>query len=104
MPLETNLLRMMANRPETPQDISDELEAAADYIDLLRRQLNEAHSHNADSERLDWLELQAHYEYSKSSHRSYFVLPRICGKKEGEPARALRHSIDELRHVEMRDD
>jgi hypothetical protein len=39
---------------------------AAKEIELLRKQLFEAHAGNSDSERLDWLSEQAHDEYLPS--------------------------------------
>lgn len=104
MPLETSLMRTLAGDPSLSSETARTLNDAADYIETLRRQLYEAHSHNTDSERLDWLESQARVERSDTSHRSYYALPRICAKKAGESARTLRQAIDDLRRVGVHDD
>lgn len=103
MPIDLMKLRETAEKLEF-QWQTDEVMEAADYIDTLRKQLYEAHSHNQDSERLDWLELQAHHEYSDASHRSYFRLPRICSKKAGENPRTLRQAIDDVRRPGTNDE
>jgi hypothetical protein len=95
--LEEMVTQLMEQREMTSAML---IRDALDYIATLRRQLNEAHSHNCDSQRLDWLEAQSHFARSDASHRNYYTLPRILCKKKGESMRTLRKSIDDLRHVE----
>lgn len=76
---------------------ADILRQAANEIGLLRKHLIEAHATNADSERLDWLSEQAHEECSHPVCRTYFTLPRILTKKNGESATTLREAIDLVR-------
>jgi hypothetical protein len=92
--IEPEELRLESNRPEYSIELTVLLQDAADYIELLRRQLHEAHSCNADSERLNWLAQQAHEEYSEPAHRSYFKLPMVLKHKHGQVAHNLREAID----------
>lgn len=94
MPIDTNEMKTLAQMVPNLPDIQAILTDAADYIETLRKQLHEAHSHNRDSIRLDWLERQAHKEYSAGNHRRYHVLPRIRCRGEG-----LRNGIDAYLHL-----
>jgi len=82
---------------------ADTLRQAASEIELLRRQLFEAHAGNADSERLNWLSGQIHDDYCHPTHRAYFRLPRILAAKNGVIARTLRDAIDLVRKPQCRD-
>lgn len=82
---------------------ADALRQAAREIELLRRQLFEAHAGNADSERLNWLSSQVLDDYSHPTHRTYFKLPRILTKKNGVIAMTLRDAIDLVRQPRSRE-
>jgi hypothetical protein len=79
------------------------LRQAAKEIELLRKQLFEAHTSNADSERLDWLSEQAHDEYYHPACRTYFKLPRILTRINGVSAPTLREAIDLVRKPRRHD-
>ncbi|WP_206995577.1 hypothetical protein [Trinickia mobilis] len=76
---------------------ADSLRQAAREIELLRKQLIEAHAGNADSERLNWLSSQVLDDYCRPTHRAYFKLPRILATKDGVIATTLREAIDLVR-------
>jgi hypothetical protein len=82
---------------------ADTLRQAAREIELLRRQLFEAHASNADSERLNWLSSQVLDDYCHPTHRAYFKLPRILVTKNGVMATTLREAIDLVRKPRCRD-
>jgi hypothetical protein len=82
---------------------ADTLRQAAREIELLRRQLFEAHAGNADSERLNWLSSQVLDDYCHPTHRAYFKLPRILATKNGLIATTLREAIDLVRKPRCRD-
>jgi len=97
MPLDTQYLRQLANTRHDDVDLRLALIEGANYIDLLRKQLNEAHSCNEDSERLNWLSQQAHEERCEPAHRTYFKLPMVLKSKYGATAHNLREAIDMVR-------
>jgi hypothetical protein len=78
-------------------EVANTLQQVANEIELLRKQLFEAHATNADSERLNWLSEQAHDEYYQGVCRAYIRLPRILTKKNGVTATTLREAIDLVR-------
>ena len=84
-------------------EVADTLDQVANEIELLRKQLFEAHASNADSERLNWLSEQAHDEYHHAVCRAYITLPRILTKKNGVAATTLREAIDLVRKPRPRD-
>jgi hypothetical protein len=96
MPVEVKHLRRMAEA--LTGEAANTIQQAAREIELLRKQLYEAHASNADSERLDWLSDQAHHEYCHPACRVYFRLPRILTRrKNGVTAVTLREAIDLVR-------
>ncbi|MEX3812601.1 hypothetical protein AB3X96_20450 [Paraburkholderia sp. BR13439] len=84
-------------------EVADTLRQVANEIELLRRHLAEAHTSNADSERLNWLCEQAHDEYYREISRTYITLPRIKTQKNGVTAMTLREAIDLVRQPRDRD-
>jgi hypothetical protein len=82
---------------------ADTLRQAAREIELLRRQLFEAHASNADSERLNWLNSQVLDDYCHPTNRAYFKLPRILATKNGVMTTTLREAIDLVRKPRCRD-
>jgi hypothetical protein len=84
-------------------EAADTLRQAASEIELLRRQLFEAHASNADSERMNWLSSQALDDYCHPTSRAYFKLPRILATKNGVIATTLREAIDFVRKPWCRD-
>jgi hypothetical protein len=80
-----------------PGEVADTLRQVANEIELLRKHLVEAHTSNADSERLNWLSEQAQDEYYRGLCRAYITLPRILTKKNGVTATTLREAIDLVR-------
>jgi hypothetical protein len=82
---------------------ADTLRQAAREIELLRRQLFEAHASNADSERLNWLSSQVFDDYCHPTNRAYFKLPLILATKNGVIATTLREAIDLVRQPRRRD-
>jgi len=78
-------------------EVAYTLRRVANEIELLRRQLFEAHASNADSERLNWLSEQAHGQYYHELCRAYFTVPRILARKNGVSATTLREAIDLVR-------
>ena len=95
MAVDVKHLRALAEAATGEQ--ADTLWQAASEIELLRRQLFEAHSSNADSERVNWLSKQVLDDYCHSTHRAYFKLPRILATKHGVVAMTLRDAIDLVR-------
>ena len=101
MSVDLELLRALAEAlTGEPADI---LRQAAREIELLRRQLFEAHASNADSERLNWLSSQVLDDFCLPTHRAYFKLPRILATKNGLIATTLREAIDLVRKPRCRD-
>jgi hypothetical protein len=95
MSIELEHLRAMAQA--LTGEAADTLRQAAREIELLRRQLFEAHASNADSERLNWLSKQVLDDYCHPTNRAYFKLPRILATKNGVIATTLREAIDLVR-------
>ncbi|MEX3858090.1 hypothetical protein AB3X94_29260 [Paraburkholderia sp. BR10923] len=84
-------------------EVADTLRQVANEIELLRRHLAEAHTSNADSERLNWLCEQARDEYYREISRTYITWPRIKTQKNGITAMTLREAIDLVRQPRDRD-
>jgi hypothetical protein len=101
MPVDLEHLRALAEA--LTGEPADTLRQAAREIELLRRQLFEAHACNADSERLNWLSSHVLDDYCHPTHRAYFKLPRILATKNGVIATTLRDAIDLVRKPRCHD-
>ena len=101
--MSVNIEHLRALAEALTGEPADTLRQAAREIELLRRQLFEAHAGNADSERLNWLSSQVLDDYCHPTHRTYFKLPRILAMKNGTIATTLRDAIDLVRQPRCRD-
>lgn len=95
--MSVDLEHLIALSETLTGDAADTLRQAASQIELLRRQLFEAHATNADSERLNWLTSQVLDDCCHPTNRAYFKLPRILATKNGVIATTLREAIDLVR-------